>query len=320
MKRLPTLRWWRQVRPRSTADRIQIRNQNGRLQFQGGDRWQDYLRDPYHLMLTIPWFGFALVVGLAYVLVNAVFACLYLLQPNSLKGADGSFADAFFFSVQTLASIGYGAISPNTTYAGILMTLEAILSLLAIAVITGLAFARFSKPTARIMFSRYAVITQYNGVPTLMFRAANQRQNLILEAQAKVYLARDEVSQEGMGLRRIYDLKLLREVNPRFSLTWNVMHPIDADSPLYGLTREQWTQGVPQVLVTLMGLDETVAYDIHVRHIYGIMDVLWNHRLADVIQLTASGDRYIDYTHFDDVVPASPSTSDDLTRRGQEQG
>jgi inward rectifier potassium channel len=307
MKRLQSRRWWPFGRPKPSKERIAILNNNGRLQFQGGDRWQDYWRDPYHLMLTIPWSGFVFMVALGYVLVNAIFACLYLLQPNSMNGArPGSFEDAFFFSVQTLASIGYGVISPATTYAGILVTIEAILSLLAIALITGLAFARFSKPTARIMFSRYAVITQHNGVPTLMFRAANQRQNLILEAQAKVYLTRDEITQEGVQFRRVYDLKLARDINPRFSLTWNVMHPIDAASPLYGLTADQWTTGMPQILVTLMGLDETVAYNIHDRHIYGIADVLWDHRMADVVSQTENGDRYIDYTRFNDVVPTLP--------------
>lgn len=302
MRRALTGRLWRQIQPQQ-GEQVRIRNQHGRLQFQGGDRWQDYLRDPYHLMLTIPWPGFVLLVALGYVTVNAIFACLYLLQPGSLKGAaPGSFLDAFFFSVQTLASIGYGTISPQTNYAGFLMTLEAIISLLAIAVITGLSFARFAKPSARIIFSRYAVIAPYDGVPTLMFRTANQRQNLILEAQAKVYLARDEISQEGIAMRRIYDLNLVREVNPRFSLTWNVMHPIDEHSPLYGLTQSHWEEGFPQILVTLMGLDETVAYDIHVRHIYGLMDVLWDHRMADVVHLTATGDRYIDYERFHDVI------------------
>lgn len=304
MLRFLLSRVWQPLRPRSSMERFWIRNRDGRLRFKEGDRWQDYWRDPYHLMLTIPWSGFAGIVALGYVTVNALFACLYLLQPSSLKGArPGSFADAFFFSVQTFASIGYGVISPQTTYAGILMTLEAILSLLAIAWVTGLAFARFSKPTARIMFSRYAVITLHNGIPTLMFRAANQRQNLILEAQVKVYLARDEITQEGINFRHIYDLNLVREVNPRFNLTWNVMHPIDASSPLYGLPPEQWGKGFPQILVTLLGLDETVAYDIHVRHIYSIADILWHHRLADVIELTESGDRYINYTRFHDVIP-----------------
>jgi inward rectifier potassium channel len=307
MKRLRMRRWWPFGRPKPSKERIAILNNNGRLQFQGGDRWQDYWGDPYHLMLTIPWSGFVFMVALGYVLVNAIFACLYLLQPNSMNGArPGSFEDAFFFSVQTLASIGYGTISPATTYAGILVTIEAILSLLAIALVTGLAFARFSKPTARIIFSRYAVITQHNGVPTLMFRTANQRQNLILEAQAKVYLTRDEITQEGVQFRRVYDLKLSRDINPRFSLTWNVMHPIDVASPLYGLTADQWTMGMPQILVTLMGLDETVAYNIHDRHIYGIADVLWDHRMADVVSQTDNGDRYIDYTRFNDVVPTLP--------------
>jgi inward rectifier potassium channel len=310
MKRSRLRRWWRDWAPHSTRERVAILNRDGRLQFQGGDRWQDYWRDPYHLMLTIPWSGFVLLVAVAYVTVNAIFAALYLLQPNSLNGArPGSFEDAFFFSVQTLASIGYGVISPATTYAGILMTIEAIISLLAIALITGLAFARFAKPTARIIFSRYAVITNHNGIPTLMFRAANRRQNLILEAQAKVYFTRDETTLEGVRFRRVYDLPLARDVNPRFSLTWNVMHPIDENSPLYGIGTDRWEEGLPQILVSLMGLDETVAYTIHARHIYGLHDVLWNHRMADVMQVSSNGDRYLDYSRFDDVISVEAAHS-----------
>jgi inward rectifier potassium channel len=158
-------------------------NRYGKLEIDEKGAWYSYLHDPYHLMLMIPWSGFALVVSVGYVSINVFFALLYLAGGDCLTGAKpGSFLDAFFFSVQTLASIGYGVISPNTLYANAMVTLEAITSLLAIALETGLAFARFSKPNAKVIFSDFAVIAPHNGYPALAFRAANERRNQIVEA------------------------------------------------------------------------------------------------------------------------------------------
>ncbi len=281
-----------------------INHQDGKIEIQGLGDWRSYWRDPYHLMLTISWRRFCSVIAAGYVVINALFALLYLLEPNNLTGArPGSFEDAFFFSVHTLASIGYGVIAPKTTYANTLVTIEAIVSLLLIAVVTGLSFARFAKPKSRVIFSRHVVITKHNGVRTLMFRAANQRRNFLLDAQAKVYLSRDEVTQEGVRYRSVYDLKLSRNTNPSFALSWNIMHPIDASSPLNGITPEDWESGLPQIIVSLMGLDETVAYTIQVRHVYYVNDLLWNHRLADVIQFAENGDRYLDYDYFHETIP-----------------
>jgi inward rectifier potassium channel len=281
-----------------------IQKKDGIFEIQGMGHWRSYWRDPYHFMLTIPWVGFGSIVGLGYVLINAFFACLYLLEPNNLTGGrSGSFEDAFFFSVHTLASIGYGVIAPKTTYANVLVTIEAIVSLLLIAVVTGLSFARFSKPTSRILFSRHAVVTLHEGVPTLMFRAANKRRNFILDAQAKAYISRDEITAEGIRYRRVYDLKLLRTTNPSFALTWNIMHAIDAESPLYGITEATWHDGQPQIIISLMGLDDTVAYNIQVRHVYHTPDLLWYHRLADVIHFQENGDRYLDYDFFHETIP-----------------
>jgi inward rectifier potassium channel len=284
--------------------KVWITRRNGVFEIQGLDRWYAYWRDPYHLALTIPWTGFAAMVSVGYIAINTIFALLYLLDPQGLKDArPGSFEDTFFFSVQTLASIGYGVISPRSTYANLLVTIEAIISLLLIAVVTGLAFARFSKPNARIAFSRHAVVSPHNGVPTLIFRAANQRRNYIVEAQAKVYLSRDEVTQEGSPMRRIHDLKLIRDVNPAFTLSWNVMHPIDIDSPLYGLTPEEWLASEPQIIINLTGIDQTVSDSIMTRHNYSKHDLLWDHVLEDLIHVMPNGDRYLDYSTFDGVRP-----------------
>src|SRR6476646_1746542 len=214
---------------------VHIKSRDGRFRILRSGIWYSYWREPYHLLLTIPWTGFLALTVLSYGMTNAIFALLYLAQPASIAHAKpGSFLDAFFFSVQTLASIGYGAMYPQTVYADAIVTVEAMVSLVGIALLTGLAFARFSRPTARVTFSHVAVIGPYEGVPTFIFRTANQRRNQILEAQIRLYLLRDEMSLEGHSMRRFYELKLLRSRTPSFTLSWTVLHPIDEYSPFYG--------------------------------------------------------------------------------------
>lgn len=281
-----------------------IKQQDGRLNIVGMDKWYSYWRDPYHLLLTLPWSGFLALTVLGYLIANALFALAYLAGGDGIENArPGNFFDAFFFSVQTMASIGYGAMHPRTDYANAVVTVEALTGLMGLAMGTGLMFARFSKPTARVTFSRIAVITPYEGVPTLMFRAANQRRNQILEAQMRVRLMRDEVSVEGQFMRRVYDLKLIRSQNPMFSLSWTAMHPIDEQSPLYGITPEFLDKAETSLVVTLNGLDETVSQTIHSRHIYVCKDILWNMRFVDIVSKTKDGNRFVDYSRFHDVVP-----------------
>lgn len=283
---------------------VPIKIQDGRFQIAGLGVWHTYWRDPYHLLLTIPWLGFLAVIAISYLVTNTLFAFAYLAGGDCIENArPGSFLDLFFFSVQTLASIGYGAMYPKTIYANSVVTIEAMFGLIGVAVSTGLAFARFSLPTARIIFSRPAIIAPHNGIPTLMFRTANQRRNLIVEAQLQVYLMRDEISQEGQHMRRIYDLKLLRHRSPSFTLSWTVMHPIDEHSPLYGVTLESLSQTQTTIVISLSGIDESVAQAIHARHVYAAQDILWNHYFVDIIHKTPNGDRYIDYNHFHEVLP-----------------
>lgn len=281
-----------------------IVDRDGRLQVEGLGAWYSYWRDPYHLLLTVPWIGFAAIVSVSYIIVNVIFAFLYLAGGDCLEGAQpGSFLDAFFFSVQTLASIGYGVISPKTDYANIIVTLEAITSLLAIAVVTGLAFARFSKPTARVIFSDVVTISPHNGIPTLIFRAANKRRNLILEARVIVDFSIDEYTLEGEFIRRFYELKLVRNRTSSFNLAWTIMHQIDENSPLYQVTPESLINGRASVIVSLTGTDETVAYTINVRHIYSAGEVLWDYRFLDMLATDTNGDRVLDYRNFHSVAP-----------------
>ncbi|NWF59248.1 MAG: ATP-sensitive inward rectifier potassium channel 10 [Fischerella sp.] len=260
--------------------------------------------DLYHLLLTLSWPKFLALIALGYLVANSFFALAYLAGGDGIENAQpGSFPDAFFFSVQTMASIGYGAMFPKTAYANTLVTIEALLGLMGLAMATGLVFARFSLPKARVMFSRVAVITPYNRVPTLMFRVANERQNWILEAQVRVTLVRSEITAEGEAMRRFYDMQLLRSQTPLFALTWTVMHPIDENSPLYGMTPEQMIEDDMEVVVTLTGIDETVSQAIHSRHSFIAGEIFWNMRFVDILSKTQNGRRSIDYSRFHDVIP-----------------
>lgn len=283
---------------------VKIENQDGRFTIQGMGKWYHHWRDPYHLLLTVPWIGFAGIVSIAYLLLNALFALAYLAGGDGLEGAKpGSFSDAFFFSVQTLASIGYGAIHPKTFYANSIVTIESIASLLLIAVLTGLAFARFSRPIAKVLFSQFILVANQNSQPTLMFRVANERHNFILEATAQMYLIIDEVTDEAVFMRRFHELKLLRERTPSLVLTWTIMHPIDLDSPLYGLTADDLKQRHANISVLVSGVDETVAYKITARYVYDTANILFEHRFDDIIYTSKNGDRYFDYDRFHQVQP-----------------
>lgn len=284
--------------------RIHIKLNNGQFEILGMGVWYSYWRDPYHLLLTIPWGGFIILICIFYVVINALFALAYLAGGDCIANAQpGSFLDVFFFSVQTLASIGYGAMYPKTTYANIIVTIEAMIGLVGIAVMTGLAFARFSRPTARVIFSRVAVITPHEGLPTFMFRTANQRRNFILEAHMRVYLMRDEVTAEGELIRRFHDLKLVRNQTPNFALSWVAMHHIDELSPLYGMTAESLSQTNTTIVISLSGIDETVSQVVHARHTYVADHIIWNSRFVDIFHHANDGHRYIDYKHFHDVLP-----------------
>jgi inward rectifier potassium channel len=291
---------------------VRIENQDGRFVIHGMGRWYHHWRDPYHLLLTIPWLGFMGIVSIAYLSINALFAVAYLAGGDCLDGArPGSFSDAFFFSVQTLGSIGYGAIHPKTFYANSIVTLEAISSLLLIAVVTGLAFARFSRPIAKLLFSKFIIVTAHNRQPTLMFRVANERHNFILEATAQIYLIIDEMTEEGESMRRIHELKLIRQRTPSLVLTWTIMHSIDPDSPLYGLTKQDLEQRRANISVLISGVDETVAYSISARYSYDNQEILFDRRFEDIILKSDNGDRYFDYSRFHQVQPIERANYDE---------
>jgi inward rectifier potassium channel len=263
-----------------------------------------WLGDLYHYLLTLPWPFFLAGLSGLYLGLNVLFALLYLLGDGAIANArPGKFSDAFFFSVETISTIGYGQMSPGTLYGNLVMTLEAMVGLMLIAVAAGLVFARFSRPTARVMFSKVAVVAPFNGLPTLSIRLANQRRNQILEAQASLTLVRDESTAEGEWIRRFYDLQLMRQRSPIFAMTFSVMHAIDAASPLLNATASSLAAESAEIVVTVTGVDETLSQPVHARTSYLAHEVLWDHRFADVFFEAQDGRLAIDYRRFHDVEP-----------------
>ncbi len=261
--------------------------------------------DLYHRALTLPWWQFLGLGCAIYLGVNLIFALLYLGQPGAISGArPRSFLDAFFFSVQTIATIGYGQMSPATVYANVLVTIETMAGLVFLALSTGVVFARISRPTARVVFGRAATVAPYDGVPTLSFRIGNERRSQILEADVTVTLLRHETTREGVQLRRFHDLALARAHTPVFALTFTVMHPIGPDSPLHGATAESLLTEDAELLISVTGLEETTSQTVHARHSYLPDEILFGRRFADIFTTDPDGTRVIDYARFHDTVPA----------------
>jgi inward rectifier potassium channel len=262
-----------------------------------------FFGDLYHFLLVSSWLRLVGLLAAAYVVANTLFAVAYLLEGHSLEhAAAGSFSDAFFFSVQTMATIGYGYIIPRTLFANILVTLESLIGLLGLAVVTGLVFAKFSRATARVLFSRVAVVTPRDGVPSLMFRMANRRGNQIVEARIHVVLALTESTAEGEVIRRLHDLEMARAQHALFALSWTAIHPITAGSPLYRATRESLAATEAEIIVSLTGLDESFGQTVHARHAYTSEEIIWGARFVDILSRSPDGRRLIDYTCFHDIV------------------
>jgi inward rectifier potassium channel len=243
------------------------------------------------------------LVGL-YLAVNAVFAGLYLIDPAGVLNLHGgNFLDAFFFSVQTMATIGYGRMVPLSVYDNALVTTEALVGLLSMAMATGLMFAKFSRPTARVLFSRQVAVHPREGVRSVVVRMANERANMVVEATLRLTLLRDEITLEGEPIRKLYDLKLARGNTAAFALTWTAYHPITPDSPIYGATAESLKAVNAQLVASLVGIDETFSQTVHARHSWTADEIAWDVKFVDILTRTPEG-MVIDYRRFHETKPA----------------
>ena len=268
--------------------------------------------DWYHLLLTIRWPWLLLIAGSAYIVIIALFAALYMLDAQGISGMRShGFFHFFFFSSHIFSTIGFSQYFPTIYYTETLITIESFVGWCSFGLITGLLFSRFSRPTARVIFSHFAVIEQHDGKPTLVFRAANRRGNLILHGQVHVTLTRNEKTLEGESVRRIYELPLLRARSSFFNLTWTVRHLIDEASPLYGQTEESLRKNETELAVLLSGTDDTFGQTVHGHFAYNHEEILFDHRFVSMFRRNDEGHPVIDFSKFDMVeevaIKASPA-------------
>ena len=279
-----------------------VRPRRAVVKGQDSSRWTDV----YHVVLTAPWWLFFLGLLALFGSLNLFFASLYVFDPHGISNSrPGSFWDAYLFSVQTIASVNSEMLA-RSTYVNVVVSFEAFFGILYMATVTGVSIARFSRPYARVLFSKVAVIAPFDGVPTLMFRAANQRGNQIFDASVSVSLARQATTLEGVTMRRFEELKVQRSRSPLFALSWTIMHVIDEKSPLYGATIDQLYDMQFEILILLSGTDDTLADVIYARHAYTPDEIQMGHRFVDVISMTPNGRRMVDLNRFHETVPLSP--------------
>lgn len=260
--------------------------------------------DLYHLFMTIRWPSLFASYAVFFVLFNLLFAAVYSLEPDGIANLNPhGYWGRFFFSVETLATVGYGDMHPQNVFTHTVAAVEIFTGMMSLAVITGMMFARFSRPTARILFARHAVIRPFDGRPTLMLRAANERQNVIMEASAQLRLIREERTLEGYRIRRIHDLRLRRHEQPVFLLSWTLLHIIDETSPLAGETPDSLKAASAFLLLTIGGTDETIGQTLMSRFEYPASALRWNHSFVDILTTDESGVDRLDYTKFHDVEP-----------------
>jgi inward rectifier potassium channel len=263
--------------------------------------------DWYHALLRMTWAPLVGFIGVAFLLINAAFALAFYFVGGVAHARPGSFADAFYFSVQTMGTIGYGAMYPESQGANVIVVVEAVISLVVTALATGLVFSKFARPIGRVAFSRYAVISPMDGVPMLMLRVGNERGNSIVEATLHMTLSRTVRTTEGVTFYKLVDLKLVRERSPAVSRSWTVLHRIDESSPLFGATPESLAGEEVELMATLSGTDDTSYQPVHARHEYEHDEILWGHRHADILSETESGDLMLDIRRFHDTVPTQPT-------------
>lgn len=260
------------------------------------------LRDLYLYLLDARWPSVLSAIAGMFLVANALFGVAYVFVGGIANARPGSFRDAFFFSVQTMGTIGYGSMYPSSDAANVLVVIENVVGLIAAALATGIVFARFSRTTGEIVFSRRSCISPMNGVPTLTFRIGNDRSNTIYEARVAVTLVRTEKTTEGQTLYRMYDLTLVREQSRVLQRSFTVMHVITESSPLYGLTPESFRAQEAELGVVVAGTDDTSLQPVHARYRYKPDDIQWGARLDDILSEREDGMVVLDVRKFHDTV------------------
>src|SRR5213592_1236809 len=267
------------------------------------DAWR--WRDVYRWLLGLNWPRFAAFVAIVYIGLNLLFAALYSLQQDSIAGSTGGhwFFDCFFFSIQTLATVGYGHMYPQTLYAHIISTIEIMTGVFLLAVMTGLIFVRFSRPIARVVFSRSIVIAPLNGRPTLMVRVGNENQHSMVEAEFRIMFSRDEPLAEGGDFRYFYNLKLHFDRLTVFPAALTLRHTIDDKSPLFGATVESLEASRALFIVSVVGIDPVIAAAVQTQKDYSWRDIQFGRRFVEIYTEHGGGRLTVDYGRLHDTEP-----------------
>lgn len=259
--------------------------------------------DISHRCMTARWPAFIAGAALVFIAFNAFFAVLYWIGDDPISNVPHkAYIDYLYFSIGTLSTAGYGDMHPQTHYGHFIAGIELFTGIFSMSLMTGLIFARFSRPSARLLFANTPVITEHEGMPTLMVRLANERTNVIGNATARLWLFKDEVTAEGHEVRRFYELPLMRYENPALALSWTLYHVIDEESPLYGQTAEDLGAADVSLVIVVSGYDVVAAQTVHARKPYEHSDIRFGHRYVDVLGTTEDGRVRIDYGRFHDTL------------------
>jgi inward rectifier potassium channel len=259
----------------------------------------NFWADISHRCMTASWPAFIGGAALVFIAFNAVFAAFYWIGNQPISNVPGgAYIDYLYFSIETLSTAGYGDMHPHTHYGHLIATVELFTGIFSMSLMTGLIFARFSRPNARLLFADNPVISSHEGVPTLMVRLANERHNIISNASARLWLFRNGVSVEGQSFRRFYELPLSRNESPALALSWTLYHALDEESPLYGLSADDLEASRASLVVVVSGYDVIAAQAVHAQKSYNHPDIRFGHCYADILGTSEDGRLRIDYGRF----------------------
>lgn len=289
------------VRKRSSS--VTVRS--GQFEFQKLNSGESDWRDAYHWILSLSWPRFVALITGVYLAINIFFAALYSFSSTCIAGGQtGTFVDDFFFSVQTLATVGYGHTYPATLYGNLISTGEIIVGMFLVAVITGLVFVRFSRPAARIEFSNTIVISSFDGVPTLMIRVANLRHHSMVEAEFKIMFMRDQWIREGEAFRHFYTLKLHFDKLIVFPTALTLRHTIDEQSPLYGLTLDDLRDNDARLVASVVCIETVIPAAVQSQRDYSWREVRFGEKFVEIYHTIGDGQLSVDYGRLHETEPA----------------
>jgi inward rectifier potassium channel len=260
--------------------------------------------DISHRCMTASWPAFIGGAGLVFIVFNALFAVFYWIGDQPISSVpSGAYIDYLYFSIETLSTAGYGDMHPQTHYGHFIAAVELFTGIFSMSLMTGLIFARFSRPNARLLFADNPVISDHEGKPTLMLRLANERHNIISNATARLWAFKDIVSMEGQSFRRFYELALIRNESPALALSWTLFHILDEESPLYGLDADGLAAANVSLVVVVSGYDVVAAQTVHARKSYDHPEIRFGHRYAEILGTTEDGRLRVDYGMFHQTIP-----------------